>query len=423
MSKLSRRGFVLGGAAVAAGALLARPADEGGPYPPYFAALDRGLKDAGIAHPVMVVDLDRVERNLARVKAMIGPHQTYRVVVKSLPSLPLLDHILAAAETRALMAFHQPFLNQVALARPDVDLLLGKPLPVRAAARFYREHRGAFDPARQLQWLVDAPARLAEYAALARGLGTKLRVNLEIDVGLHRGGFEPDAAFATALETIAADPDHLELAGFMGYEAHVAAFPGALGDRAFAAARRRYDDFLAVARESVPALVRADLTWNAAGSLTIHRYADDPWINDLSAGTCLLKPTHSDTDALAGLEPAAFIATPVLKRLAGTRAAGLEWASGLASAWNPNRAQTYFLYGGGWKAVFHAPPGLRGNALFGDSTNQGIANASDAVPLQVDDFVFLRPTQSEFVLLQFGDLVVTRGARVVDRWPVLQNLA
>ncbi len=42
-----------------------------------------------------------------------------------------------------------------------------------------------------------------------------------------------------------------------------------------------------------------------------------------------------------------------------------------------------------------------------------------SVELEVDDFIFLRPTQSEAVLLQFGDLVVIRGDEIVDRWPVL----
>ena len=86
------------------------------------------------------------------------------------------------------MCFHQPFLNRVAEELPDADVLLGKPLPVRSAALFYETLRGPFDPARSLQWLIDTPGRMAGYLELARGLGTKLRISVEIDVGLHRGG-------------------------------------------------------------------------------------------------------------------------------------------------------------------------------------------------------------------------------------------
>ena len=38
--------------------------------------------------------------------------------------------------------------------------------------------------------------------------------------------------------------------------------------------------------------------------------------------------------------------------------------------------------------------------------------------LQPDDLVFFRPTQSESVLQQFGDIAVVEGDRVVAMWPV-----
>jgi D-serine deaminase-like pyridoxal phosphate-dependent protein len=71
--------------------------------------------------------------------------------------------------------------------------------------------------------------------------------------------------------------------------------------------------------------------------------------------------------------------------------------------------------------VHEAPPGLLTNGVYGRSTNQDLANASTSVSIDVDDFVFLRPTQSESVFLQFGDLVVVRGNALVDRWPVLEQ--
>ena len=38
--------------------------------------------------------------------------------------------------------------------------------------------------------------------------------------------------------------------------------------------------------------------------------------------------------------------------------------------------------------------------------------------VKVDDYLFLRPTQSESVMLQFGDLVIVRDGEIVGRWPV-----
>ena len=63
---------------------------------------------------------------------------SYRIVAKSLPSLPLLEAVMDATGSRRLMLFHQPFINQVAAKIPDADVLLGKPMPVAAAATFYR---------------------------------------------------------------------------------------------------------------------------------------------------------------------------------------------------------------------------------------------------------------------------------------------
>jgi D-serine deaminase-like pyridoxal phosphate-dependent protein len=41
--------------------------------------------------------------------------------------------------------------------------------------------------------------------------------------------------------------------------------------------------------------------------------------------------------------------------------------------------------------------------------------------VDVDDYVFFRPTQSESVMLQFGDLVITRGGEIVGKWPVFSQ--
>jgi D-serine deaminase-like pyridoxal phosphate-dependent protein len=41
--------------------------------------------------------------------------------------------------------------------------------------------------------------------------------------------------------------------------------------------------------------------------------------------------------------------------------------------------------------------------------------------LAVGDHAFLRPTQSERVLLQFGDLFVVQGGELVDRWSVFHD--
>jgi D-serine deaminase-like pyridoxal phosphate-dependent protein len=86
--------------------------------------------------------------------------------------------------------------------------------------------------------------------------------------------------------------------------------------------------------------------------------------------------------------------------------------------WNPNQEDIYFAYSGNWLAECEAPPGLAPHFAYVSSNQQGYT-ASKSVSLQMDDFIFLRPTQSEAVLLQFGDLVGVRGDKVEQRWSVL----
>lgn len=407
---------------IAAGVALAlRPRDGGGGYDPYFRALNDLLKREGPARPVLLLDLDRLDRNIDVLRASIRPPKHFRVVAKSLPSIPLLRYVCERAGTHRVMSFHQPFLNQVAEQLSDSEILLGKPMPVRSAERFYADLRGGFDPSRQLQWLIDTPERLEEYRALAGSLRRKMLINIEIDVGLHRGGVQDTATLDRMLSVIVAHPDRLELAGFMGYDPHVAKVPGWARSRAslIAEVRAAYRGYVDVVKERHPGLWTDRLTLNGAGSPTYRLYEGDTLLNDLAVGSALVKPTDFDIDTLAPHVPALFIATPVLKAGAAARLPGLDGLSRLLDWWNPNLARTFFVYGGYWMARPVAPAGLHTNPLFGRSSNQEMLNGSARVELGVDDYVFLRPTQSEAVMLQFGDILVVRGGAIVDRWPVL----
>ena len=91
--------------------------------------------------------------------------------------------------TDKLMVFHQPFLSDLSSTLDQrADVLLGKPMPIRTAQYYYKtlpKLKNDFDPYRQVQWLVDTEARIFQYISLAQKLGKRLRLNLELDVGLH----------------------------------------------------------------------------------------------------------------------------------------------------------------------------------------------------------------------------------------------
>lgn len=420
---MKRRNFVLGAAGLGVAALWwAKPSDHGAPYLPYFRALNEELKRNGPMEPVLVIDLDRLDQNLDQVMHTLNSaNKHYRIVEKSLPSPKLIDYIAKRSGSHRLMSFHQPFLNHDAEIFPHFEILMGKPLPVQAATRFYQDLKGEFNPTKQLQWLFDTPQRLLEYVELAKGLGTTLLASLEIDVGLHRGGARNNAELKAMLDVIAAHPQYLTLSGFMGYDAHVGmGVPPILGSpqELLAKAMARYQGFVDFARSEYAALWRDGLTLNAGGSPSYALHAGEALSNDISVGTALLKPTHYDIETLKAHVPAAFIATPVLKKVGPITLPAIDQRSRIFSCWDPNQRETYFTYGGWWRADYESPKGLQFNALFGHSANQEIVNGSPATGLSVGDQVFYRPQISESVLLEFGDLVILRGGKIVDRWPV-----
>ncbi|RGP54299.1 alanine racemase [Pseudomonas abyssi] len=402
----------------------------------YFGQLQAALQQEGELLPRLIVDLDRLDHNIDQAVAFATQTgKTLRLVEKSLPSFQLLDYIARRAGTRRLMSFHQPFLNLDAQHWPDADILLGKPMPAALAERFYQSLTGGFEPQRQLQWLIDSPERLKQYLGLAQRLGLRLNVNLELDVGLRRGGVPPGQAGAlmlsALLQRIAQHPQHLRFTGFMGYEPHVAMLPRLFGrpERLLAQAMATYQARVEQVQREAPALwaqaLAADgqppLTLNTAGSPTYRLHDQEQVSNELALGSGLLKPTHFDLPSLAGHLPALFIATPVLKATGAFTLPGAGWLPALISRLAGRGKQALFIYGGNWLAEPVSPAGLTASGLYGTSSNQQVLLAPTDTALQVDDLVFMRPTQSEAVLLQFGDLLAVRAGRVVGHWPVFAN--
>jgi D-serine deaminase-like pyridoxal phosphate-dependent protein len=423
---MKRRNFLLGTLGAlglgAAGTVALRPGDRGAPYDEYFRALCEELKKNGPMRPCMLIDLDRMDRNLDLVTQTLrrgGKH--YRIVEKSLPSHSLIRYVAERSGSKRLMSFHQPFLNIDAEAFPDFDILMGKPLPVHSASLFYEKLKGSFDPSRQLQWLIDTPVRLQQYLELAKGLGTRLRANIEIDVGLHRGGVDNNTTLGQMLGLIAANPQQLEFSGFMGYDGHVGlGVPRILGtaEELFAKVMAIYGGFVDYTRGQHPDLWHSGLTLNTGGSPSYKLHEAEKISTEVCVGTALLKPTHYDLETLAGHVPAAFIATPVLKATGPVMIPALDGNSKLFSWWDINQRETFYIYGGYWLAEYESPKGLRLNTALGHSANQENLTGSAAVGLHVDDQVFLRPAIAEGLLLQFGDLITLRGGKIQDLWPV-----
>ena len=410
---MKRRSVLKGltsGVAVGGGGILWAPnASAKAPHNDYFSKLNESLKRDGPGRPVMILDEDAINHNVDLISASVGLNKNYRVVVKSLPSLRLLQHVANRSKTSSLMVFHQPFLNAVAEKMPEMDVLLGKPLPVNAVRAFYaRLGRSSYDAANQIQWLIDSGHRLEQYMRLSKELGVAMKFNFEINVGLHRGGFDDPEQIASLISKMQESSAVVSVSGLMGYEPHLTGQKASLNDQSVQQVLTIYRGFKE--RLSDSGMDLENLSFNGAGSHTLKIYEKDNTMNDLSAGSAVVMPTDFDTHHLSGNRPACFIAAPVLKRYEGNP---------YMSDPPRNMERLYYIYGGYWKSKIASPDEI-GDPIY-QSTNQSPITTALDVDLQVDDYVFYRPTQSEHVMLQFGDLLVVSKGNIETKWPVFQQ--
>ncbi len=394
--------------------------DKGLPHDEYFQNLQTELKHQPYSRPTMLVDLDIVDMNIETVRRCISDTSNIRIVAKSLPCPELLEYLQKQLNTNRLMIFHQPYLNQLVKHFPDGDFLVGKPMPVRAVEAFLNNLQGDQQKTiGQVQWLIDSYERLEQYLALAKERQLIFKINIEIDVGLHRGGIGSTNECYPLLHLIRANIEHFQFSGFMGYEPHLAKSPlKAIREKERRKALDAYNCFISVVRTDFPELYNEELCFNAAGSMTYQLYPeqDRGAVNELSIGSAFVKPSDFDLTTLSGHTPALFIATPILKRMSGLKLPFLEKLSLGLSPFCPNYQQSYFLYGGWWKARVYSPKGLAPNSIYGRSTNQEMVCGSNKTGLNVDDYIFLRPTQSESVMLQFGKLRCVRNGTLESEW-------
>ncbi|UVK37562.1 alanine racemase [Mesorhizobium sp. AR10] len=373
----------------------------------YFATLSDALKAAGVFQPCLLLDLDRLDRNIALVREGLAPGLAVRLVDKSLGCLPLLAHIGKALGTVSFMTFHPPITAAVLKAFPDADMLFGKPIPVGAAKAVLTKSIADWS---RVCWLIDTEERLAEYGVLASELGIELRIAFEIDVGLHRGGFASPEALSKALSAL---PARLHCEGIMAYEAHAPLIPGLFGGpaRALAKASALAAAFVACLGEDQRRIL------NIGGSKTALLHRGD-MANEVSMGSAFVLPSDFDTPGLDCFQPAAFIATPILKVVEPTLP-GPPAVSRTLQALGLFPRKGCYLYGGKWMAEPVFPAGMKTNSLLGLSSNQQFMGLPGDVSAKPGDYAFLRPTQSEAVLQQFGSIAVLSGGRIVEFWPAL----
>lgn len=399
-------------------------------YQHYFAQLNRSLKEKRGGTSACIIDLDRLDSNLRCIRTTLGSSYKLRLATKSLPSLGLLKCLMTRAETNRLMVFSEPFLAVILteLISDSLDILLGKPLPVEAFMRLR-----AYDRWSSVHWLIDTKERLNEYLSYSQQQqpSTQIKISLEIDVGLYRGGFQTIEDFSDAVRIIQQNSQYLELTGLMGYDGHVPHVPFYINreraiEKAFVRAQDKYRQFVdALSKQYDPKAIR-QMTFNSGGSQTFMYYSQRQSItpvNDIAIGSGFLMPQQFSNLAQLGCQPALFLASPVLKKIGPSPLPHAETLTALLYWWDPNLKVSFVMLDGGWPGELICPIGVTKNYWweahqFGYTNllpNQTIIGSSDENTLQIGDFVFSHPWEGDSILC-FKKLVLYRHSGIVGEW-------
>ena len=188
---------------IAKAATLERPAASG---------VDKRTLDT----PALIVDLDVMEQNIARMAATFGAAGVHWRPHTKGQKVPAIAHKLLAAGAIGVTCAKLGEAEVMAAAGIRDILIANQIAGTHKIARLMKLRRNA-----DVIVAVDDPANVAALDAAARGHDVRLRVVIEVNIGLDRAGVEPGEACAALARTIAKHPN-LVFAGVMSWEGHAA---------------------------------------------------------------------------------------------------------------------------------------------------------------------------------------------------------
>ena len=372
---------------------------------------------AGRDAPFAFVDLDAMWANAGDLLGAAA-EKPIRVASKSVRCRALLRAILDRDPGfRGLMTF--TLAETVWLAEHGFDDLL---LAYPTADRGWLDRLGALSLPRPPALVVDsvdqldllrAPARVVIEVDLAFALpGGKVRI------GAKRSPVRTPEQAAELARAIVARPG-FEVAGIMGYEAHIAGVGDAprgkpLMGAAIRALQKRSAAEIADRRAAVVAAVRdvaGDLELvNGGGTGSLATTAAEDAVTEVTAGSGFYAPTLFDHYRSLSLRPAAIYTLPVVRKPSAAVATALGGGYTASGAADATKLPEPYL-----------PHGLRLDKTEGAGEVQTPLLGPGARALRVGDRVYMRHAKAGELCERFDSLLLVSGDEVVDEVPTYRG--
>ena len=178
-----------------------------------------GAAIASLDTPRLLVDLDTMERNIARVMDVVARNGiAWRPHTKGI-KLPAIAHKLIRAGAIGVTCAKLGEAEVMAAGGIQSILIANQIVGDGKIARLAHLQRHA-----EVIACVDDPANIAAIGAAACAAGVEVPLLVEVDTGMQRCGVQPGAATVELARKVAATAG-LRLRGVMGWEGHVAGMP------------------------------------------------------------------------------------------------------------------------------------------------------------------------------------------------------
>ena len=373
--------------------------------------------------PFAFVDLDAMWANAQDLLAAAAG-KPIRLATKSIRCRPLTRTILDRDPGfSGLMTF--TLTETLWLAEHGFDdLLLAYPTTDRESLK----RMATLDAAKQPVLVVDSTDQLDCIDEATGSTRPPTRVVIEVDlayalpggrakIGAKRSPIRTPEQATQLAKAITGRPN-FELAGIMGYEAHIAG----VGDRprgkplmgaAIRALQKRSAKEIAERRAAVVDAVNRVAPIeivNGGGTGSVAATAAEPAVTEVTAGSGFYAPTLFDHYDALNLRPAAMYTLPVVRKPNAKTATALGGGYTASGAADATKLPEPYL-----------PHGLKLDSTEGAGEVQTPLVGAGAAQLRLGDRVYMRHAKAGELCERFDSLLIVEGDAVVDELPTYRG--